>query len=92
MSFLGKPFQHDLFVSYSHGAFADDHDSELKLWSQKFALDLRSELRGYDGFQEVSVFLDESNRSDENVDRTEQLTPLLQERVAGSALLVILMT
>ena len=44
MGFLGEPFRHDLFVSYSHGAFAGKHDSDLKLWSQKFAEDLRAEL------------------------------------------------
>ena len=60
MGFLSEPFEHDLFVSYSHGAFADDHGSDLKLWSQKFAKDLRKELRGYDAFQEVSVFLDKA--------------------------------
>jgi hypothetical protein len=92
MSFLGKPFQHDLFVSYSHGAFRGQHDSDLKLWSQKFAKDLRKELAGSDGFEEISVFLDEGDRSDENVDRTAQLTDLLRERVINSALLTVLMT
>ena len=92
MSFLGKPFQHDLFVSYSHGAFAGRHDADLKLWSQKFAEDLRAELAGTTEFEKISVFLDEGDRSDENVDRTEQLTGLLHDRVAGSALFTLLMT
>jgi hypothetical protein len=92
MSFLGKPFQHDLFVSYSHGAFAGRHDADLKLWSQKFADDLRAELAGTTEFEKISVFLDEGDRSDENVDRTEQLTGLLHDRVAGSALFTLLMT
>jgi len=90
--FLGEPFKHDLFVSYSHGAFRGKHEPELKAWSQKFAEDLREEIALLDGFDEISVFLDESDRSDENVDRTEQLTGLLQGRVVGSALFTLLMT
>jgi hypothetical protein len=92
MSFLGEPFKHDLFVSYSHGAFKGQHDSDLKLWSQKFANGLRSELAGSGEFDEISVFLDEVDRSDENVDRTAELTGLLRERVRGSALFTLLMT
>ena len=90
MSFLGEPFKHDLFVSYSHGAFKGQHDSDLKLWSQKFAEDLRAELALE--FEEISVFLDQSERTDESVDRTVDLPEHLRERVDKSALLTILMT
>jgi hypothetical protein len=92
MCFLGEPFQHDLFVSYSHGAFVGTHDSDLKLWSQKFAKDLRAELIGAGEFDGLSVFLDEAERSDESVDRTAQLTGQLQDRVTRSALFALLMT
>ncbi len=92
MSFLGEPFQHDLFVSYSHGAFKGENDSHLKRWSQMFAKELREEFAGTTEFKDISVFLDESKRSDENVDRTEKLTGLLHDRVAGSALFALLMT
>lgn len=92
MSYLGEPFLHDILVSYSHGAFAGKHDSDLKVWSQKFAEDLRAELIGAGEFDDISVFLDEVERSDENVDRTEQLTGLLQERIVNSALFALLMT
>ena len=44
MCFLGEPFQHDLFVSYSHGDFAGERDSDLKNWSQAFASELEGEL------------------------------------------------
>ena len=30
MSFLGEPFKHDLFVSYSHGEFEGSGESNLK--------------------------------------------------------------
>jgi hypothetical protein len=92
MSFLGEPFKHDLFVSYSHGAFAGNHDADLKLWSQKFAEELRAEVAGSDEFDDISVFLDESERADETVDRTKQLTGQLRERVLNSALFTLLMT
>ena len=52
-------------VSYSHGAFKGQHDSDLKRWSQKFAKDLRAEFAGSTEFQNISVFLDQSDRSDE---------------------------
>jgi hypothetical protein len=90
--FLGEPFQHDLFVSYSHGAFKGQHDSDLKLWSQKFANDLRAELAGQGEFDDISVFIDEGDRSDESVDRTADLPKHLQQQVQASALLTILMT
>jgi hypothetical protein len=55
MCIVGKPFKHDLFVSYSHGDFAGKHDADLKHWSQKFAEDLRAELAGTTEFEEISV-------------------------------------
>ena len=90
MCFVGKPFQHDLFVSYSHGAFKGNQDSDLKLWSQQFAEDLRAELALE--LETISVYLDQSNRSDESVDRTADLPEHLRGRVHKSALLTILMT
>jgi hypothetical protein len=92
MSFLGKPFRHDLFVSYSHGAFKGQPDSDLKRWSKKFAEDLRAELAGMPEFEEISLFLDQSERTDESVDRTADLPNHLEGRVHDSALLTILMT
>jgi len=92
MCFLGEPFKHDLFISYSHGAFKGQHDPDLKLWSRKFADALRAELAGIPEFEKISVFLDQSERSDESVDRTADLTTHLQEHVHDSALLTILMT
>ena len=92
MSYLGEPFRHDLFVSYSHGSLAGRLDSDLKLWSQRFAAELRSELEGLPEFEGISVFLDEDDRADESVDRTERLTGQLREHVKQSALFTLLMT
>jgi hypothetical protein len=44
--FLGEPFQHDLFVSYSHGDFDGSGQSNLKTWSQAFGRELEMELSG----------------------------------------------
>jgi hypothetical protein len=92
MSVLGKPFEHDLFVSYSHGAFKGEHDSDLKLWSQKFAKDMRAELARAIEFENVSVFLDDSDRDDEGLDRVAGLTEQLRRRVQNSALLTVIMS
>ena len=45
MSFVGKPFSHDVFVSYSHGDAAGTGDSLLSQWSQSFIRELERELR-----------------------------------------------
>jgi hypothetical protein len=90
--YLGEPFQHDLFVSYSHGAFKGQHDSDLKLWSQKFAESLRNDLAGTLEFEDISVYLDQSERADESVDRTADLPDHLKQRLHASALLTVLMT
>jgi hypothetical protein len=92
MCFLGKPFQHDLFVSYSHGAFPGEHNPDLKRWSQKFAKELRAELVGTPEFEKISVYLDQGKRVDESVDPTACLPEHLEKHASGSALLAILMT
>jgi hypothetical protein len=58
----------------------------------KVARDLRAELAGAGEFDDISVFLDAGERSDENDDRTAQLTGLLRQRVGKSALFTLLMT
>lgn len=92
MSFVGNPFKHDIFVSYSHGAFDSNHDPDLKQWSNKFVNDLRNELVGTAEFEDLSLYLDESNRSDESIDRTANLSEHLMQSVRVSALLTVLMT
>lgn len=83
-------FPVDLFFSYSHGAFSGQSNSELKRWSQKLAEDLREELN-FAGL-EVSLFLDESDRQDESVDRTESLDLQLRSQVEGAGLFLMLLS
>lgn len=98
MGFLTKGLPHelqtfpiDVFLSYSHGAFAGQSSSRLKAWSRKLADDLREELLGL-GLDDLSLFIDSSDREDEGVDRTERLAEQLKDRVKGAAILSVLMS
>jgi hypothetical protein len=91
MSYVGDPFVHDIFVSYSHGDEDGDGDSPLKRWSQAFARELESELRQYPGFgRDLSVFLDQGPRPAQALDPLSPLTQALRESVALSALVTVL--
>ena len=86
-----QTFPIDVFLSYSHGAFAGQSSSRLKAWSQKLADDLREELLGLE-LDDLSLFIDSSDREDEGVDRTERLAEQLKDRVEGAAILAVLMS
>ena len=45
VSYIGEPFTHDLFVSYSHGTIEGEALSPLKRWSDAFIRELERELR-----------------------------------------------
>jgi hypothetical protein len=92
MCFLGEPFKHDLFVSYSHGDFDGSGCSPLKEWSKSFVVDLERQLRQIRPFRDVRVFLDQDQRPDRGVDPTEPLTEQLKDDISAAALLIVLMT
>jgi hypothetical protein len=92
MCFLGEPFKHDLFVSYSHGDADGSGRSPLGEWSRDFVADLERQLRQIHLFREVSIFLDQNERPGRGVDPTEPLSQQLKEEISASALLVVLMT
>lgn len=81
----------DVFMSYSHGAFAGQSNTRLKGWSQRLADDLREELIGL-GLDDLALFLDSAERQDEGIDRTVDLAGNLRSRVEGAAVLVALMS
>ena len=92
MSYVGEPFRHDLFVSYSHG---DDGSggAYLKPWSAAFTHELERELRADRRFRtSLSVFRDQDHRPEQSLDPMAPLTAQLQEQIAGAALLVVLMS
>ena len=93
MSYVGSPFKHDVFVSYSHGDSAGTGNSRLQAWSEAFAEELTKELRVLpNGGAEFSIFLDNSGRPGAGIDPMEALTRQLQGEVAMSASLLVLMS
>jgi hypothetical protein len=92
MSFLGPPFEHDVFFSYAHADVDRVGGSATKAWCQKFARDLRDALRDFPEFAPLSLYLDESPREGERLDETAELTPSLKEAAGGSALLCAMMS
>jgi hypothetical protein len=87
MSFVGPPFEHDVFFSYAHADVDRVGDAEIKAWSQKFASDLRQALRRFPEFAPISLYLDESPRTAERLDEPAELTPSLKKAAGASALL-----
>jgi hypothetical protein len=92
MAYVGAPFDFDLFISYSHGADADG-TPYLQQWSAAFALELERELRADRKFRnDLRLFLDQDDRPGLGLDPLTPLTPQLHEKIAKSALLVVLMS
>lgn len=92
MSYVGEPFTHDLFISYSHG---DDGAGAayLQPWSAAFATELERELRADRKFRAaLNVFLDRDHRPGQGVDPMAPLTEQLRREIGASALLVVLMS
>lgn len=92
MSYVGEPFAHDLFISYSHG---DDGTggAYLQPWSAAFATELERELRADRKFRAaLKVFLDQDHRPGQGVDPLAPLTEQLRREIGATALLVVLMS
>jgi len=93
MSYVGGPFRHDVFVTYTHGDIDGDGRSPLRRWSQSFARELESELRTLPDFgPALKVFLDQHQRPGQSVDPMEPLSEQLKSDIADSALLTVLMS
>jgi hypothetical protein len=92
MSFLGDPFKHDLFVSYSHGDFDRSGESNLKKWSKAFVSELEGELRQHPKFGQLRIFRDQDHRPDQGLDPMMALTPQLREEIRAAGLLTVLMS
>jgi hypothetical protein len=92
MSFVGRPFEHDVFFSYAHADVDRVGDAEIKAWCQKFASDLRQALRRFPEFAPLSLYLDESPRTGERLDETAELTPSLKKAAGASAVLCAMMS
>lgn len=92
MSYVGNPFEHDLFISYSHG---DDGNGKgyLQPWSAAFAEALRSELCADRRFKrDLRMFLDSDHRPGQGLDPMAGLTKQLEDQIGAAAMLVVLMS
>ncbi len=93
MSFVGVPFKHDVFLSYSHGDVRGDGVALLKQWSQGLVRELELELQAYpDIGAQIRVFLDENFRIGQGLDPMAPLTDQLKDEVAKSAILALLVS
>lgn len=94
MSYIGDPFTHDLFVSYSQGAKIDAGD--LKNWSLALIRRVLTELRYQSKYTNaLSVFmdaLDGPGREGLHVPPFARLTDELKWHVERSAILLVLMS
>ena len=92
MSYIGPPFEVDIFISYSHG---DDGagNGYLQPWSAAFARELERELRSDRRFrQSLRIFLDSDHRAGAGVDPMVPLTEQLKAEIGSTALLLVLMS
>jgi hypothetical protein len=93
VSYIGDPFRHDLFVSYSHGTIEGAEVSPLKRWSDGFIEQLELELRQHPKFgRELALFFDDAHRPGTGLDPSSGLTEQLREEIGASALLQVLMS
>lgn len=92
MSYVGDPFVHDIFVSYSHGS--DKHgDPMLQRWSVAFVRALREELRADPVFRNtLSIFLDADGEPGQRLDAALPLREQLAAQVQSAALLLVMMS
>ena len=91
MSYVGAPFRHDIFMSYSHGSDGQGK-AYLQKWSESFAIALEAEFGVDPRFHGLKLFRDLDHRPTQGVDPLAPLTDQLKEEVAASALLMVLMS
>ncbi|MBN6774203.1 molecular chaperone Tir [Pseudomonas granadensis] len=93
MSYVGDPFVHDLFISYSHGYDEGLGVGHLQPWSAAFAKELEKELRAEPKIRnQLTIFCDGNYRLGQGVDPMAPLTEQLREHIGRAALLIILMS
>ncbi len=92
MSFLKNLFVHDVFVSYAHADVDNEGTSDIKDWCQDFANNIRSKLKMFPDFKDISFYLDESERQGERLSATSEISSTLEEAASKSALLLAMMS
>lgn len=93
LSFVGKPFKHDLFVTYSHGDVVGNGQNRWKNWAEGFCEELEAELNIEEAIEgRVRVFRDEDPRDENSLERHGPLKENLEEKIRNSALLMVMMS
>ena len=86
MSFVGKPFEHDLFVSYSHGQTDPSGESPWKAWVQWLAAQITTEVQnGHPEFRDFRLFIDPQ------LDPTMHLSDQLRSNAENAAAFLLIM-
>lgn len=92
-SYVGTPFGHDIFVTYSHGDADGDGKSLLKTYSKAVADAVEEYLKVIPEIgPRVRLFRDEDHREGQGLDPHAALTRELQDSIGASALLLVLMS
>jgi hypothetical protein len=87
MAYLSPAYEHDVFVSYSHGDPEGRGNSPLKAWSNALVDTLAADIKALSGdFRDLAVWYDR------DLDPTLNLTAELRRQVEASAILMILMS
>ena len=89
MSYVGEPFEYDVFVSYAH-AIATTETSLIRDWSRFVAghvQELLATALNVEGSGKIQVFLD-----DRVLSSGQPLTQKLRDKAQRSALLLVLMS
>jgi hypothetical protein len=91
MSYVGDPFENDVFVSYSHGDLRESGATQLSRWSAMFAKSLKEELE-ISCREKVELYYDEGGDADHAVNPMAPLTDQLRAALSNTAVLTILMS
>ena len=87
MCYLSPDFEHDVFVSFSHGDPRGTGKSPLKEWTFELLSELESDILSIDPeFSELDIWRDKM------LDPTVMLTPELKAKVKSSGILFIVMS
>jgi hypothetical protein len=87
MSYLAPDYEHDVFVSYSHGFLSESGSSRLKEWSRRMIQLLEGEIKDLQpDLEPLKIWMDPQ------LDPTQHLTAELRDTVSRSAILMVLMS
>lgn len=86
MAHLSPEFKHDVFFSYAHGVVDGDATSNLRDWSRKLAEDVRKQLRTWKQFNDLTFYIDDSERDGERLAPTDGVHDGLRDAASASAI------